>query len=412
LRPLWVILGLLAAAFVGSRLVGEHGRHRGLASGTEPVLVGFLLGPTLLGLLTPDLLALFTPLAQVGLGWLALIIGLDYRWGDQRSVSWVRRLGGSLAGLLSMAVVGGAAFLLLRRLEPAPVAWLEDVPTFVEAAGIGAACAETSRRAVRAVADRAGAKGRLTDLLADLADADDLAPMLVVGALFALIPPVGFRWPDHPGVLWAAQVGLGAMVGLMTAALLGREFRSHALWGVLFGTSMVAIGVAVHTEMSVLTVGFSMGLGLSLVSRHRQAIRKLVLRVETPLSLPALLLAGARIDIAAVPHLSWMLPTVLGARVVAKALVAGMTALLSPAARSAGPALVPGLLACGLSSLSIGLAFALRFPGPVGDTVLVCAAAATVLGELVAPPTLRTALRRAGEIGPTVEPVGRPELAT
>jgi len=71
--------------------------------------------------------------------------------------------------------------------------------------------------------------------------------------------------------------------------------------------------------------------------------------------------------------------------------------LVSPPLRRAGAPLVPGLLACGPSSMSIGLAFALRFPGRIGDTVLVCAAAATLLGELVAPVGLRAALRRAGE---------------
>jgi len=71
--------------------------------------------------------------------------------------------------------------------------------------------------------------------------------------------------------------------------------------------------------------------------------------------------------------------------------------LVSPPLRRAGAPLVPGLMACGPNSMSIGLAFALRFPGRIGDTVLVCAAAATLLGELIAPPGLRAALRRAGE---------------
>jgi hypothetical protein len=54
-------------------------------------------------------------------------------------------------------------------------------------------------------------------------------------------------------------------------------------------------------------------------------------------------------------------------------------------------------MACGPTSMCIGLAFALRFPGAVGETVLVCAAAATVLGEVLSPFGLRSALRRAGE---------------
>jgi len=398
MNPLWALMGLIAAAFVGSVLVGRRGQRRhGLASGSEPVLVGFLLGPTALGLVTPGLLEVFTPLAQVGLGWLALILGLDYGWVDRRRIPLVRRLAGALAGAFTLALVAGATFAVLRRLQPSGLPWWRDAATWVEAGGIGAACAETTRHAVRWVADRVKASGVVTELLLDLADADDLAPLLLCGALFTLQPSAGLRWAAHPAVLWAGQVGLGVAVGLLTALLVAREFRSRSLWGVLFGTSMVAIGLAVRADLAVLTVGFCMGLGLNAVSRHRQAIRALVLPVEFPLRLPALLFAGARIDVAEVPNLAWLVPTALGARLLAKALVAGCAALLCPPLRRAGAPLVPGLLACGPTSMSIGLAFALRFPGRVGETVLVSAAAATILGELVAPLGLKSALRRAGE---------------
>ncbi len=193
--------------------------------------------------------------------------------------------------------------------------------------------------------------------------------------------------------------------------MVSREFRSRSLWGLLFGTSMVAIGLAVRANLAVLTVGFSMGLGLSAVSRHRQAIRAVVLPAEFPLRLPALLLAGARIDVAQVPFLAWLVPVVLGARLLSKAVVAGCGALLYPPLRPAGPALVPGLMACGPTSMCIGLAFALRFPGAVGETVLVCAAAATVLGEVLSPFGLRSALQRAGEAAEQTGPRAAVELA-
>jgi len=159
----------------------------------------------------------------------------------------------------------------------------------------------------------------------------------------------------------------------------------------------VAIGLAVRADLAVLTVCFCMGLGLSAGSRHRQAIRAMLLPAEFPLRLPALLLAGASIDVGQVPFLAWIVPTVLAARFLAKALVAGGGAVLFPPLRRAGPPLVPGLMACGPNGMAIGLAFALRFPGAVGQTVLVSAAAVTILGELVAPIGLRSALRRAGE---------------
>ena len=398
MNALWALMGLIAAAFAGSVLMDRRRQTRhGLASGSEPVLAGFLIGPTMLGLVTPALLEVFTPLAQVGLGWLALIVGLDYGWVDRRRIPIPRTVAGTLAGLLTMGVVAAATFVLLRRLQPSESVWWQDTTNWNAAGGNGSASAETTRHAVRWVADRVKANGPVTELLLDVADADDLGPFLACGALFTLQPPAGLRWAVHPGVLWAGQIALGVAIGFLTALLVSKRFRSRSLWGVLFGTSMLAIGLAVRADLAVLTVGFCMGLGLNAMSAHRQAIRAVVLPAEGPLRLPALLIAGAWIDVGKVPFLAWVLPTALGARLLAKALVAGCAMLVSPPLRRAGAPLVPGLLACGPSSMSIGLAFALRFPGRIGDTVLVCAAAATLLGELVAPVGLRAALRRAGE---------------
>jgi hypothetical protein len=398
MNALWALMGLIAAAFVGSVLVGRRGQTRhGLASGSEPVLVGFLIGPTMLGLVTPGLLEVFTPLAQVGLGWIALIVGLDYGWVGRRRIPIPRRIAGTLAGILTMGVVGAAMFALLRRLDPSGSVWWQDTTNLIAAGGIGAACAETTRHAVRWVADRVKATGPVTELLLDVADADDLGPFLACGALFTLEAPAGLRWAAHPAVLWGGQIALGVAIGFLTALMVSKRFRSRSLWGVLFGTSMLAIGLAVRADLAVLTVGFCMGLGLNAASAHRQAIRAAVLPAEGPLRLPALLLAGAWIDVYKVPFLAWVVPAVLGARLLAKALVTGCAMLLSPPLRRAGAPVVPGLMACGPNSMSIGLAFALRFPGRVGDTVLVCAAAATLLGELIAPLGLRAALRRAGE---------------
>ena len=408
MNALWLMTCLIVAAFVGSVLVGRRGQpRRGLASGSGPVLFGFLLGPTVLGLVTPALLEVFTPLAQVGLGWLALIIGLDYGWVDRRRIPVPRRVAGALAGILTMTVVAAATFALLRRLQPAPGPWWQDTTAWIEAGGIGAACAETTRHAVRWVADRVKASGVVTELLLDLADADDLGPFLVCGGTLhprpAGRPPLGDA-PRHPlgradcprGGDWAAQ-RIDGLARVPLALTLGPPLR-HLDGG---------DGLAVRADLAVLTVGFCMGLGLSAVSRHRQAIRAAVLPAEFPLRLPALLLAGARIDVAQVPFLGPPIPLVLGARLVGKTLVAGCGALLSPPLRGPGPALIPGLMACGPTSMSIGLAFALRFPGRVGETVLVSAAAATVLGEVLSPLGLRSALRRAGEAIGTDRPASR-----
>jgi Kef-type K+ transport system membrane component KefB len=144
-----------------------------------------------------------------------------------------------------------------------------------------------------------------------------------------------------------------------------------------------------------------MGIAVSTLSRHRRELRAMVAPTERPVLLPALLLAGARIDFRASPALPWIAAAAIAARLVAKVVVGWTLAIGSPAARKAGPLLGLSMLSSGALAVSIGLAFALRFPGPIGDTVLAVAVASVTVGEFIGPVRLRAALRAAGEIEET-----------
>jgi hypothetical protein len=84
----------------------------------------------------------------------------------------------------------------------------------------------------------------------------------------------------------------------------------------------------------------------------------------------------------------------LAARILAKLVFGAAIALPC----RASPALGAGLLSSGALSMGIGLAFAIRFPGPVGDSVLATAFVACIVGEIVGPLVLRKVLQGAGEI--------------
>ena len=115
---------------------------------------------------------------------------------------------------------------------------------------------------------------------------------------------------------------------------------------------------------------------------------------------PMLLLAGAHLDARPLLEdrmLVALLALVLMARIVGKLLSGFVLRALVPAARPAGPLFGIVLLSSGPVSVSCGFVFALRFPGRIGDTLLVCAAASAVLGELVSTFALKNLLTQLGE---------------
>jgi hypothetical protein len=390
-----LLMGLLVLSYLGSFLVtGRSVRGAGLPSGVEYAALGFLLGPSALDVVGRDMVEAFEPIVQVAVGWLAFAVGLDFGSAGERRV----RPGSLVFGGLSATLTGGAVAAAVWFIAGAVHSGLTEADRLLLAGGTGAACSETTRYAVRWVIERQGARGPVSDRLDELAHADAFVPMLAIAFLFALEPTRSVR-VSLPIVEWPAiTVGLGLFLGAGAALLLRTELRLEDAWGLLFGVSLIGIGASARLALSTLTASFFMGLAVSLLSRHGRELRTLVAPTERPILLPALLLAGARLDFHASPALPWIVMAAVGARITAK-IVAGWALLVaSPAARKAGGLVGLSLLSSGGLAMSIGLAFALRFPGAVGDSVLVVAVLSATVGEFVGPVRLRRTLARVGEI--------------
>lgn len=397
MNALLLLMGLLVLSYIGSFLVsGRTLRGVGLPSGAEYVALGFLVGPHVLGIFERSMLESFEPIVQVALGWLALVIGLDFGFAGDRRVGPKSLLFGLFSALLTGVVIMGAVMAVLARVAVVPTrteAWLL-------AGGLAAACAETTRHAVRWVVERHQATGPLSNFLTEISHADDAVPLLGLAVLFALTQ----KEAQVPWIIpwwgWAfATIGLGLVLGAVAALLLGGEFHVHTTWGVLFGTSLLAIGTAARLDLSVLAVTFFMGVAMAAVSPHRADLRLAVAPTERPVLLPALLLAGARIDLNVLrsKYVVAVIVAAIVARVLGK-LASGVALRSTRTARKASSAIGLGLLSSGAVSVSIGLAFALRFPGVVGDTVLLASAFSAIFGEFVAPASLRRILDQVGEI--------------
>ncbi|WP_437979066.1 cation:proton antiporter [Sorangium sp. So ce295] len=395
MNAVWLLMGLLVLSYLGSSLVsGRVLRGIGLPSGAEYVVLGFVLGPSALGLLEPSSLAAFEPVAGVALGWLALVVGLDFGFVGSRRVRPSRMALCVLMSLLTGGAVAAAVWFAAAHGAPS----LDRGDRALLAAGVGAVSAETTRHAVLWVTQRYSASGKLSDLIADIADCDDLGPLLMMGGAFALVPQATAQWPI-PFWGWTVVTALiGVVLGLIAVVLLGSDFRLIQSWGVLLGASLLTMGTSARVGLSPLFAAFAMGVTIAALSRHRDEIVAMVAPTERPVILPSLLLAGAHVNPKAAPFLPWIVAIALGARLVGKLATGLVFRVVSPDARETSPWLGLGLLSSGAVAMSVGLAFALRFPGPVGHTVLFAATAAAVFGELVGPQALRATLRKAGEL--------------
>ena len=331
---------------------------------------------------------------------MAFGVGLDFGYAGDKRVSVPNLIVGTLGSVVTGGAVAAATWFAIRRLHLD----LTSTERLLLAGGIGASCADTTRHAVRWVVERHGARGPLAERLNELAHADQLLPLIAVSVLFALMPtkhvalPLPLRdWP-------LLTIAVGLLLGGGAAMLVRSELRLEDTWGVLFGVTLITIGASARLSLSTLTASFFVGISVSLLSRHRRELRAMVAPTERPVLLPALVLAGAHLDFRASPGLPWLAAAAVAARLVAKILVGWGLSATSRSARQGGPLIGLSLMSCGALAISIGLAFSLRFPGRVGDVVLVVAAVTATFGEFVGPVRLRRTLQDAGEIDAPTNP--------
>jgi hypothetical protein len=388
-----LLIVLLVLSYVGSVLVGARAkRGAGLPAGSEYVLLGFILGPNASGILNRAALGTFDPLAEAAISWLALIVALEFGRAGDRLVRPARIILSSLTSLMTASAIAGAALLVLRHFS----SFSRDEMILI-AGGIGAASCGTTGHAVRWVVDRYDARGPLADLFADVANNGDIIPIVAVSALFALMPAKYGQW--SPALSMGVTAGAGALLGMVTVILTrGHEFETGGAWGFVLGASMLGIGIADRLELAPLMLAFFMGITLTIFSRHRRELRAMISPTERPIMLPALLLAGARISFPSGSLWIALAAVTLLVRFISNILLGLVLRARAPAARNASALLGAGFLSSGPIGVSIALAFALRFPGAIGEAVLVTNVVITIAGELIGPANMRAALERAGEI--------------
>jgi hypothetical protein len=399
-----LLVGLLVVAYGGSMLLGGRAlRGYGLPSGSEWLVLGFVLGPEVLGVTSSEALATFKPLLGLATAWLAFVLGAEYGYAGERRASVRSFVIGLVCAVTCAAIMAGLVFWVATRFAHWPAR-----DSLYMAVGFGLAACETARYAVRWVVERDHVDSPLRRLLEDLADTDEAVPLLGLGVLFALTPGE-LALELAPWQWLGITAGLGILLGLLSAMLLASFEKVEGAWAVLLGASWLATGIAWRLGVSALSVLFLLGVTLCAASRHAPRLRNMLARTEPAVLLPTLLLAGGLVHVPRDFSVWLVVGAALIARAVARTLVGGVLARLVGAPPGTRLSFAVGLWSTGALTPIVALTCAIRFPGAATDALFTAACAATVAGELFGP----LALHRAMGVGapPAAPPVAAGEGA-
>lgn len=391
------LVALVALATAMAVLLERGGRAGyGWVTGSEFALLGVILGPVVLDLLSSDLLDGLSTAIWAGAAWLGLRFGMRLRRSFLEGMSWRTQCASQLEPVLTLFALRGLLRLLDLR------GWLlldNDVAWAIAAVG-----SATTKSATAWARTRLGAKGPTTDALESVSTLDDWPAVIGAAVLMPRLHPLPSRLPPFAwGPLAATLViglGLGLLILLLTS---GKRFRGDLGWVAMFGACALASGLSASLGLSSVAITTFAGLMVGGFSAHADALEALTRATERPVVLTLLVLGGASLVGGA-----WL--AVVGAaaallRALAK-LVGGALAgaVLPKAARRVD--FGAGLLGSGGVSFAVAMTLAQGLGNDRRDAILVSAVAMALFGDWVGTALLRRVLARAGEL--SVKPDAAP----
>ena len=347
-----ITVGYILAYLVFDRLRDRYG----YVGGAEYVVIGFLLGPQVTGLLDAGQVQDLTPIVSLALGWLGMLLGTYFRLptmalidGDHLRIAFaeaVATFGFALAGLLA----------LFRY-----VAGFEWSAAAVQAVTLAAVATLSSPAAIDAVVDRARHRARILPVLQLTARIDALVAVVAFGLVLAVVhqgevapgvrPPTATEWA-------VINLAVGVASGVLFHLFLGP--RGHLDEGRLFvalaGAIVVASGASYYLNLSPIYTNLILGFILANSGSAHRDVTRLLLSTERPVYLALLLFAGAAWSPGSV-DLLFIAPIFILVRLAARYLGGRFAGTYVAPAELRTPDLGRGLLAQG----GIGVAIAMNY---------------------------------------------------
>jgi len=364
---------------------------------TAYVMLGILLSPSLLNLVSSNLLSVSGFFSNIVLGMIAFSLGESF------SVSTLRRVGRAVTGISISASI-------IPWLVVTFSVWFIFKQPFSVALIFGAIAAATAPAAVVMVTQEYRSKGEFTDTLLGVVAIDDAWALIIFG--FSLALAKTFLGGNGGVANVLKDVGLASLeivgsflIGALVAIVFNKlsKFINTMKDRLIYtlGFLFFVIGLAIFFHLSVLLSCITFGAVLVNTNRLSFEFFNSLREIDSPLYLIFFVLAGASLKLSVLGAALLLTFGYIVFRSLGKIMGAFLGAKIVDASpnikKYMGLALIPQAgvaLACALiAKEAIG--------GSWGDKILTITIASTVIFELIGPWVTKNSLVKAGEITET-----------
>ncbi len=375
-----ITLGIL---FLAGLAIDSLGRRTHVPRVSMLILLGVIVGPSVLDLLPGDVAGMNEIYTPTALTMVAFLLGGSLKRETLQKHGREIILISIVIVITSVVVIGGGLYLIGVSLPFALI--------------LGGISAATDPAATRDVIKQSGSKGRFATNLLGIVAIDDAWGVLAFSVVltFASILSGGDIYGHllHGMIEIGGAVALGLAIGLPAAYLTGRIKRGEPTLMEALGIVFLCAGLAIYFEFSFLLTGMVAGAVVVNLAKHHEQPFHEIERIEWPFMLLFFVIAGASFQPKHLTTLGLVGVAYVGLRILSRLMggwIGGRLAgLPERESRLTGLALMPQ------AGVAIGMALVAseRFP-EISEGIVAITIASTIIFELIGPIMTQIALSR------------------
>lgn len=381
--PLYIGI-ILLAGLAGGRVAQQFK----LPSVTGYLLAGFILGPSVMNLITPEINHSMTLVTEFAIGLLSVSVGMELH----RHV-----LKNNGRTLLTISIGNTMISLILVTLATYFIGL-----SFSQAIILGVVSLTVSPAGVMEIVKERKTSGPMTRTLLNLVALDNLISITLFGLVLSLVQASMQPTFVYTDVIISIvrDIGLGLLIGAFTgfvfAYFLEKQLLQDKLLVIIISVIMVNNGLAELFSLSPVLMCIFTGIAITNLTNNRVRVASTFERINLPVNVMFLTLSGAHIEIGIIYKVGLIGLAYILARLIGRAggayLFAQMTDLDKKAKQNIGLGIVPQ------AGIAIGLVTIAEQTLPsMAGTLSGVLLTGVIFFEVIGPLIVETGLSRAGE---------------
>ncbi|MDO9513946.1 MAG: cation:proton antiporter [Elusimicrobiota bacterium] len=366
------------------------------------IVMGIILGETGIKFIDMETIIIMQPFNYFALGLIGFTIG-----GSLNKETFVK-YGRQVLYIMfseSMAAFFSVSFLTAAAAYFVTADWKTAVSLGIL---LGAISSATAPAVTSSIIWEYKTRGSLTSTVLGIVAMDDAVAL----ALFAVAASVAETLLSSSAVGIAASImrpvfeiagslALGSAAGLALSSLLGHYHEEDRRLAFSLGAVLLVLGLSLMINVDILLSAMVMGIVLTnVIPRKSKEAFAIVGKFAPPIYILFFVLFGAKLKISNItPYLLGLSAVYFFARTGGKMFGARFGATLAGSAVKVKKYIPYCLFSQAGVAIGFSIMVAHRFPGNIGDTIVIIITLSTLFVELIGPAFAKRALTRSGEAG-------------